>query len=98
MEAHNFNVDALGSALCAIETSDCRAVGANNVFDDVNEQEKDILDYFVEDDLDFIDNDWDCLDVDAAGIATGVDAATSLLPSSADWEHLHVEPTTLASQ
>ena len=56
-------VYAIDSSLNFINISDCSVTGANGALDDVNEQERyDILDYFVEDDLDFIDEvDWDRL-------------------------------------
>ena len=57
IESHNFDVDALSGAFCAIKTFDYCAVGFNSVSGTINEQDKDILDYFLEDDLDFIDND-----------------------------------------
>ena len=92
MEAPGFDVDALDSALYDLETSGYRTAGTNEMLDYVNEQEKNILDYFVEDDLDFVDSDWDRLEVDPAELTT-----PGSLPGSADWERLDVEIATLAS-
>ena len=78
------DVDALDDALNDIAISSCSATGANGALDDVNEQETYILDYFVEDDLDFIDDvDWDRLLRD---IDINVEPANpgSVLPSNAN--------------
>ena len=81
MEAPDFDIDALNSALHSIETSSCRAAGASGVFDNVIEHEEKILDYFEEDDLDFIDHDWDRLEADlGVGLAT-----LGSFTSSANW-------------
>ena len=82
MEAPDFDMNALENSLPGIDASDCRAAGGDNVHNNVIEQEPEsILDYFDEDDLDFVDSDWDRLEVNPR-----VELATpASIPDSADW-------------
>ena len=67
-------------SVSTVGEEDCSGIDADGTADDPDARE-DILDYFDQDDLDFVDTDWDRLDVDSEDEL----ATSGSSPGSANW-------------